>query len=74
MKTITTTINFFEGPQCFDSISTDLNVHPDFIEMKLAKQYEFRPTTESLWATISQNGKEVARYRLIYGSKFIKIK
>ena len=49
---MTTTINFYEGSYCFNSIETNLNVSPDFIEMKLAKQYEYRPTNESLWATI----------------------
>jgi len=62
-----TTINFYEGSTCFNNISTELNVSPDFIEMKLAKQYEYRATEESLWATVSQDSKEIARYELIYG-------
>jgi hypothetical protein len=71
---MTTTINFFEGSYCFNSISTDLNVSPDFIEMKLAKQYEYRPTTETLWAIITQNSIEIGRFKLIYGVGLNEIK
>jgi len=71
---MTTTINFYEGSYQFNSILTDLNVNPDFIEMKLAKQYEYRATKQNLWATIIQDSKEVARYQLTYdvGLKEIK--
>ena len=69
-----TTINFFEGSYCYYSVKTDLNVSPDFIEMKLAKQYEFRPTKETLWATICKDSKEVARYELAYGVGLNQIK
>jgi hypothetical protein len=62
-----TTINFYEGSYQYNSITTELNVNPDFIEMKLAKQYEYRPTKESLWATIVEDSKEIARYELLYG-------
>jgi hypothetical protein len=62
-----TTINFYEGSYQYNSITTELNVSPDFIEMKLAKQYEYRATKESLWATIIQDSKEIARYELLYG-------
>ena len=62
-----TTINFYEGSYQYNSITTELNVSPDFIEMKLAKQYEYRATNESLWATIEQDSKEIARYELLYG-------
>lgn len=67
------TINFYEGSYQFDSITTELNVSPDFIEMKLAKQHEYRPTTESLWATISEQGKEVSRFKLEYGNGLSEI-
>jgi hypothetical protein len=42
--------------------------------MKLAKQYEYRPTTESLWAIISQGSTEIARYELLYGQGLQEIK
>jgi len=71
---MTTTINFYEGSNCFNSIKTDLNVNPDFIEMKLAKQFEYGATQESLWATISQDSKEIARFELIYGLGLNEIK
>jgi hypothetical protein len=64
---MTKTINFYEGFYQFDSITTDLNVSPDFIEMKLAKQYEYRPTKKSLWATVHQGTEEVSRFKLYYG-------
>jgi hypothetical protein len=71
---MTTTINFYEGSYQFNSITTDLNVSPDFIEMKLAKQYEYRATKESLWATVNQNSKEVSRFELKYGVGLNEIK
>ena len=64
---MTTQINLFEGSYCYDIIATDLNVSADFIEMKLAKQYEYRKTNESLWAIVSQDRVEIARYELHYG-------
>ena len=69
-----TTINFYEGSYQFNSITTDLNVSPDFIEMKLAKQYEYRATKESLWATVNQNSEEVSRFELKYGVGLNEIK
>lgn len=71
---MTTTINFYEGSYQYNTIKTYLNVSPDFIEMKLAQQYEYRPTNESLWATIHQENKEVARYILKYGDGLSEIK
>lgn len=62
-----TTINFYEDSFLYDSITTPLNVSPDFIEMKLAKQFEYRPTKKTLWATIRQNSKEIARFKFQYG-------
>ena len=69
-----TTINFYEGSYQFNSITTDLNVSPDFIEMKLALQYEYRETKKSLWATISNETKEISRYELEYGIGLKEIK
>lgn len=68
-----TTVNLFEGPACYDRISTSLNVSPDFIEMKLAKQYEYRPTLVELWATVTQGSIEVARYKFVYGQGLTEI-
>jgi hypothetical protein len=69
-----TTINFYEGSYLYNTISTSLNVSPDFIEMKLAKQYEYRPTTETLWAIITQGSQEIARFKLQYGIGLTEIK
>jgi hypothetical protein len=71
---MTTTINFYEGSYQFNSITTELNVHTDFIEMKLAKQYEYRPTLENLWATVCQDSKEIARYQFTYNIGLNEIK
>jgi hypothetical protein len=71
---MTTTINFYEGSYLYKSISTELNVNPDFIEMQLAKQYEYRATEESLWATINQCSQEVSRFELKYGIGLKEIK
>ncbi len=64
---VQTVINFYEGSYQFNTIKTDLNVNPSFIEFKLAMQFEFRPTTETLWATVTTEGVET-RFKLIYGS------
>jgi hypothetical protein len=69
-----TTINFFEGSYQFDSVATTLNVAPDYIEFKLAKAYEHRPTTETLWATVSQGGSETARFTFQYGQGLTQTK
>jgi len=69
-----TTINFYEGSYLFNSITTDLNVSSDYIEMKLAKQYEYRATKESLWATVIKNSNEVLRFKLEYGVGLKEIK
>lgn len=69
-----TTINFYEGSYLYNSITTDLNVSPDFIEMKLATQHEYRATKESLWATVYQDSKEISRFELEYGIGLREIK
>jgi len=66
-----TVINFFEGSYCFNTIETTLNVSPDFIEMKLAKQYEYRETKSTLWAEMIK-GNEITRFQLEYGTGLIK--
>jgi hypothetical protein len=64
---MTTTINFYEGSYLFESITTEFNVTTDFIEMKLAKQYEYRPTNEDLWAVTCIDSVEFSRYEFING-------
>jgi hypothetical protein len=73
-ETQTNEVRFYEGSTLFNSKKTDLNIGEDYIGYKLAQQYEYRPTTESLWATVRENGKEVARFELIYGKGLNKIK
>lgn len=70
---MTTTVNFYEGSYQFYTVNTNLNVDTDYIEMKLAKQYEYRPTDETLWATISQNGQELSRFKFEYGLGLVKL-
>lgn len=50
------TIALYEGSYQFNVIYTDLNITPDFAQMKLSKQYEYRLTTKDLWAIITVNG------------------
>jgi len=68
-----TTVNFYEGSYQFDSVTTNLHVSPDFIEMKLAKQYEYRPTIESLWAIMKTNDEVEQRFELIFGKGLLTI-
>jgi hypothetical protein len=50
------TVNFYEGSYQFQSDKTRLNISTDYIQMILAKQYEHRPTSESLWAEVENFG------------------
>jgi hypothetical protein len=50
------TVNFYEGFYQFQSDKTRLNISTDYIQMILAKQYEHRPTSESLWAEVENFG------------------
>lgn len=50
------TVRFYEGSYQFQSDKTHLNISSDYIQMQLAKQYEYRPTTESLWAEVENFG------------------
>jgi hypothetical protein len=59
-------VRFYEGSNQFKANKTDLNITEDFIQMILAKQYEYRPTQDILWAVILEEGKEVARYSFDY--------
>lgn len=59
-------VRFYEGSNKFKVNKTDLNITQDFIQMILAKQYEYRPTEDILWAVVLEEGKEVARYSFNY--------
>lgn len=50
------TVNFYEGSAQFKSDKTNLNISADYIQMQLAKQFEYRPTTECLWAEVENFG------------------
>ncbi len=64
-------IRLYEGSHQFNVIETELNISPDFAQMKLAQQYEYRPTSETLWAEIVVNGVS-ERYILDYEHKLLK--
>jgi hypothetical protein len=66
-------INFFEGSNLFLSETTDLNVSEGYIQYKLANQYEYRPTTESLWADVIHADNKVDRYLLDYEHKKLNL-
>jgi hypothetical protein len=55
-------ILFYEGSDLFRTDNTDKNITSDFIQYVLSKQYEYRPTTLTLWAIAKINGEEVERY------------
>jgi hypothetical protein len=59
-------VRFYEGSYQFKVNKTDLNITEDFITMILAKQYEYRPTQDILWAVVLEENKEVARYSFDY--------
>jgi hypothetical protein len=50
------TVYFYEGSYQFQSDKTHLNISEDYVQMILAKQYEYRPTTETLWADVKIDG------------------
>ena len=58
-------VRFYEGSYQYNAISTHLNISSDFVQMQLAKQYEYRATNETLWADIIINGV-TERYQLDY--------
>lgn len=49
-------VYFYEGSNQFKSEKTNLNISDDYVQMILAKQYEYRPTTETLWADVQISG------------------
>lgn len=64
------TAYFYEGSYQFKSVETPLNITADYVQMQLAKQYEYRPTTESLWAEILVGGVK-SRFELNYDAKVL---
>lgn len=50
------TVNFYEGYCQFKSEKTHLNISTDYVQMILAKQYEYRPTNKTLWADVQISG------------------
>lgn len=62
------TINLYENSYLFHSIETKKNISSDFALMKLSQQYEYRTTSEKLWAEITVNGI-CKRYELDYENK-----
>lgn len=71
MKT-TNQVSFYEGSYQFKVDNTDLNISEDYIQMQLAKQYEYRPTKETLWAETLIAGKK-ERFTFDYQKGLTKI-
>ncbi len=67
-NTTKNTARFYEGSYQFKVEKTNLNINEGFIQYVLAKQYEYRETTESLWADVEVDGIEY-RYVLDYPNK-----
>lgn len=72
----TNQVRFYEGSYNFKTDMTNLNVTEDYVQMQLAKQYEYRTEystqTETLWAEVAI-GDEVTRYEFDYLTGLIKI-
>lgn len=58
-----------EGSYQYAVIETDLNITEDFILMKLSKQFEYRPTNETLWATLTTETEGTIYYTLDYPNR-----
>jgi hypothetical protein len=67
-------VRFYEGSNQFKVNKTDKNISEEFIQMVLAKQYEYRPTTENLWAVVLYSNIEIARYSFDYNTGLTQIK
>jgi hypothetical protein len=65
-------VNFFEGSDCFRTERSELTISEGFVEMVLARQYEYRPTTQDLWAEV-RTPEATTRYQLIQGVGVIDI-
>lgn len=70
------TLNLIEDSYTFETVKTELNISPDFIQMKLAQLVEYRneynDSVGTLWATIHENGKEIERFIFDYNSGLTK--
>ena len=66
-------IGFYEGSYCF-KVSEQSDINLDFIEAKLAEQYNYRPTTEDLWAIVYHGGFEISRWEFKFGVGLKEIK
>lgn len=62
---MTNSIRLYEGSTLFFSTQSELTISSDFLQMKLAKQFEYRKTIEALWGEI-ENIEGVRRYELDY--------
>jgi hypothetical protein len=67
-------VRFYEGSYQFKANKTDKNISEDFIQMVFAKLYEYRPTTESLWAVVLCSDIEVATYSFDYNTGLTRIR
>ena len=60
---IMNTLHLYQESYKFYTINTKLNIVTDFIQFKLATQYQYRPTSQILWAELIIDGR-VERYKL----------
>ena len=71
-NTIENKVSFYEGSYQFKVDTTTLNISEDYVRMQLARQHEYRPTKETLWAIVVMNGEE-KRYRFDYQNGLTEI-
>lgn len=67
----TNKVTFYEGGSRFNSIETEKNISKDFVEMKLAQQFEYRASAEGYWAEVVKDGI-ATRYTLEYGKGLVE--
>jgi hypothetical protein len=65
---MTSKINFYQGSNLYESITTEIKVTPIFIKNKLAKKYKKNPTNLDLWAILLIDEIEIARF-IFYDKK-----
>jgi hypothetical protein len=70
----TNQVRFYEGSYQFKVQTTELNIDTDYIQMQLAKQYEYRPTKETLWAELLIAGEKERRFKFDYNTGLTEIK
>lgn len=66
-------VSFFEGSYMFKMDQTDLNITTGYIQYQLAKQYEYRPTTKTLWAELTDKLGNAQRFKLDYDNNKIEL-